>query len=923
MRGLVGRDPELKQLSQVLQDIEERGRTVLLRGDPGVGKTSIVKAVVVLAQESDLVVLQTAGIETETGLPYAGLQFLLGPLLSRVDRLPPAQRRALLTAFGLADGTAPEVFLIALAALNLITEEAASRPLIAIVDDMQWLDPPTNEVLAFLARRISRDPVVIIGTVREGHAVPISSSDTDDIVVSPLSEAASRTVLARTGMDLSPRDMQTILDQAQGNPLALTELPAAWRSAARSGVTSVATAMPLSGRLEKAFAARVTGLPEMTRDTLLVAAINSEGRLAEILAGASVLSGVTVTASALEPAEAAGILRFDETNVHFRHPLVRSGILQYESVSRRQAANQAMGNVLYDQPYRRAWHRSQAVYGPDDDVADELDASHLVSVKRGSIMAAIAALERSAQLTTDSQRRARRLLLAAQLAFGLGRADLVDHLVAEAEQNDLTDLDEARVEYLREIFNDGEPGDSVRVFELSDIAHRSSKSGDVDLALELLMGAALRCWWADTGAEARARVGDVVEGLPLDQHDARCIAAIAISQPIDKGTQTIERLSSVRSETVSDADQLRLLGMAARVVGDEPRAAEFFDRAESKLRDQGRLGLLSHVLAVQAAVYVDLGDWRKAVESVEEGLQLASDTGQPNWSTGIIAVDAMVAALTGDADRAMKRIAEVEAASSFRVINDVLCNAQMARGFNLISQGRHAAAYEALKPVFDPADRRHHPREQFSGVMFLAEAAVRCGQHDDARLIIDRLGKVAIVTSSPVLELQLLYARAVLAEDEAAEILFLDALARDLTRWPWIRARLQLAYGYWLRRQRRVSESRAPLSQALTTFEFIGATSWIAEAQAELGASGIRGVTAKDNESAVKCLSAQELRIARLAAEGLSNREIGQQLYLSPRTVGSHLYHIFPKLGIRTRAQLGARLQSTEVWSDGDEQRRP
>ena len=435
---LIGRRAEMDALLSVIDAVETRGRALLVRGDPGVGKTSVVHATIEAAKDAGRFVLETAGIETEAALPYAGLHYLLAPLLGSIGALPMVQQQAVLTAFGLAEGPPPELFLVALATLNLMTDQAASRPVVVVIDDMQWLDLPTNEVMAFVARRISEDPVVIIGVLREGHTIAFSSAHPDEIEIRGLNEASSREVLSRTATDLSLRDRETILDQARGNPLALTELPAAWRSAGPSKVTAIAAVLPLSGRLERTFATRVTELPAITRDALLIAAINSEGSLAEVLAAASVLSGAPVAASVLESAERVGILRFDETHIEFRHPLVRSGILQNESVSRRQSANAAMGHVLYDQPYRRAWHRAHAVYGPDDTVADELYDSHFECIARGAIMAAISALERAAQLSNDSNVRGRRLLLAAQHAFGLGRADLVDHLITAAERNDLS-----------------------------------------------------------------------------------------------------------------------------------------------------------------------------------------------------------------------------------------------------------------------------------------------------------------------------------------------------------------------------------------------------------------------------------------------------------------------------------------------------
>jgi hypothetical protein len=263
--------------------------------------------------------------------------------------------------------------------------------------------------------------------------------------------------------------------------------------------------LPLTARLERAFAARIAELPPLTRDAVLVAAVDYSDELPEILAGTSVLAGQPAGVEVLEPAATVGLIRLDDLHVHFRHPLVRSGVLQLETMARRYAANAALAEVLVGQPYGRTWHRAQSITGPDDAVADELEESCRISLRRGSAIGAIWALERSAQLTTDSARRGRRLLLAAEHAFGLGRADLVDQLLTRASRTNLSRLDRARMEWLREIFNDGVPGDAGRVFELCGIALESVEAGDRDLALNLLLGAALRCWWADTGSAARSR----------------------------------------------------------------------------------------------------------------------------------------------------------------------------------------------------------------------------------------------------------------------------------------------------------------------------------------------------------------------------------------------------------------------------------
>jgi ATP/maltotriose-dependent transcriptional regulator MalT len=359
-------------------------------------------------------------------------------------------------------------------------------------------------------------------------------------------------------------------------------------------------------------------------------------------------------------------------------------------------------------------------------------------------------------------------------------------------------------------------------------------------------------------------------------------------------------------ESIGDADALRLLGLAAHAIGDEVRCADLLDRAVARLRADGRLGLLPHVFGVQIQASSELGDWRTAAAAAEEGRRLAAETGQPIWSTGTLVGDARAVALCGDTDAALDLAARAEAAAEHAKLNDLLACAQLARGIAWASAGAYEDAYAAIRRMFDPADPSYHHRELFAAIMSLAETAVRAGQRDDARAVVAVVERTAEITPSPLLHVHLRYARAVLADDNEAELLYLDALGHDLARWPLARARLELAYGGWLRRQRRNAESRAPLRSAHTVFDIIGARSWAEQARTELRAAGGRAATR--GPTADEVLSPQEMQIARLAAGGLSNREIGQRLYLSHRTVGSHLYRIFPKLGITSRTQLASRI---------------
>ena len=891
----IPRGAELSVIGDTLARIHGGGRALLIRGDPGIGKTWLLDRSADLAAAAHLVVLRIAGREGSSPPAFAGLSDLLAPMMSQVDQLPPVQAQALRTALGSSGGTPPELFLVALATLTLLADGAATRPVVLIVDDLHWLDGQTVDVLSFLARRLGDDPVVLVAAARPGHPAALSFGDADELVLTGLDRTSALQLLHARG-ELSAPDRAAILEVADGNPLALNELPV-------GGTVRHLPAAPLGHRLQRAFGDSVRTLPAVTRSAVLVAAVSRGEQLGPVLAAGSVLVGRPLTASVFEPAEAAGVVFMDDGRLRFRHPLIRSAVLLHEPVARQQAAHAALATVFEREPARAIWHRAAAVDGPDDAVADDLEREHLRSVDRGDLSAAISALERAAELASDPARRAQRLLLAAHHAYGLGRADLVNRLVTAALASGVSGRDQARVHWLREIFDDGDPADADRVLTLCSTAREAHAAGDGELALNLVLGAAGRCWWADTGSRARTAVLVTADALAGLQDDPRCIAAVAVAAPVLRGNDVLRRLSRHGAETVPDADRLRLLGMAARAVGDDARAADFLDRAETALRAQGRLGHLSHVLALQAFVQVELGDWQRALGSADEAFRLGSETGQPVWASGVGLLQARLSGLRGDVSMAMDGAAAVEVSPQLSGLHQFLASVQLARGIASISAGRYAEAVATLLPLFDPADPHHHPREQLSGIMYLAEAALRCGRLAAAREVLAQMESVAAVTSSPVLANQLLYARAVLADDGAAESLYSTALAHDLSRWPWIRARLQLAYGGWLRRQRRDAEAREPLRLALATLSFIGATTWAAQAYAELRSAGER--FEQSGPPVATVLSPQELQVARWAAAGLSNREIGARLFLSPRTVASHLYRIFPRLGIRSRSQLG------------------
>ncbi|MEU0434031.1 AAA family ATPase [Streptomyces sp. NPDC006290] len=863
---LVGREREVAALAQLLDRTPPRGAVLLMLGDPGIGKSSLLDEAESRGRARGFRILRLAGVECEATFPFAGLHQMVGPVLDHVSLLPRHEREALLAAFGLVEGPPPDLFLISLAVVDLLAAVAADRPVLVAADDVQWLDRQSHEVLTFVGRRVA-GPVVIIAAMRRGHAGSFLHAGFPELAIGRVDDDAAAQILSAHAPGLCPAERRRIQREALGNPLALRELPIAMAAVPSGGLRP----LTLSDRLEHAFAGRGAELPSATRDALLVAAVDPAGDLAEIIAGTSALRGEPVTPEMFDPARAAGLVSVEEDRVAFLHPLMRSGILQAESLARHQAAHGALADAL-DDVYRRTWHLAQSIVGPDDRIADALEANAAQALSRGAVFSAINDLERSAHLTSWSALRGHRLLMAAGHAFGMGREDIVHELLQSAARTDLTDLDRARIEWLGEMF-DHTPGGAARVNELCDLAVRSAPA-DPDLALDILLAAALRCWWADTGPAARARVVACVDRLPETVGDPRHLTALAGVEPVLRARQVIEALT--RTPPGDDGDALLVMGLAAHAVGHMALAAELLARSEVILRRQGRLGLLSQVLTTQSVTYVLLGELVRAADVAEEGKRLAAETGQPAWGAGQLVCDVLLKAFVGDAQEALRRAIEAELREA-RGRNVMLSMLQLARGLVSLAAGRNRDAYRTLRAIFDPAEPSFHQRHGFASLMFLADAAVRAGHREDARELVAELEMIARETPSPLLHIHLSYARGVLATDEDAEDFYLAALRQDLSNWPYARAKLELAYGSWLRRQNRVRQAQSLLTSAQSTFDRIGALPCGDEARLELQATG---APIDWPES-----SAERLRqITELSAQRLPDDEIAERLSL-PRAV--------------------------------------
>jgi DNA-binding CsgD family transcriptional regulator len=897
---LVGRQPELDAIDALLAGVDDSGAALLVRGEPGIGKSVLLTEAGRRGELSGMRVLRASGVQSEAHLPFSGLHQLLRPLLGGVDDLPSPQRAALEAAFGMSEGSAPDLFLIALAVLDLLAEASAATPHLLLVEDANWLDSPSSDVLAFVARRLDSDPIALLAAIRDGFESPLDRAGLPELRLERLGDADAGALLDAVAPGLAEALRERVLAGAAGNPLALVELPIA---SAQLGDGALLPAwLPLTTRLEQAFAARVSELPTATRAVLLVAAMDDGGVLAEVLAAAALLAGEDLVLDDLMPAVTAQLVVVDESDIRFRHPLVRSAIHQAASLSQRHESHAALAEVLAAQPQRRVWHRAASVVGTDEGIAAELEATAVHAHRRGGGLVAVAALERAAKLTAGAERRADCQLRAAELAFELGRRDLVGRILREVETLELAPLDRARVTWIRESFDDGVAGAAAGARSLADAAEQTLAAGETELGVDLLGGAALRCWWGDPGEEACERVLAVAGRLPVDDSDARLLAILAWSDPLRSGASVIDRLSAVRPDPHADGRALRLYGMAATAVGHHELAAGFLAAAVEALRGDGRLALLAQALVLRGWDAVHLGSWHAALPDLEEGGRLAVETSQPYWAARARAGEAMLAGLRGEPDVADALTAEVERVTLPTHVSAALADVQLARGIAALGAGHYADAHDHLQRMFDRSDPAHHLMKSSWAIGDLAEAAAHSDRADGARALVAELEPAAASTPAPRLQVAMRHARAVLAEPGEAEALYRSALDGDLASWPFARARLQLAFGTWLRRHRRVAEARSPLRGARDAFDALGVLPWGERARQELRASGEssrrRTPDARDE------LTPQERQIAQMAGAGLSNREIGQRLYLSHRTIGSHLYRVYPKLGVTSRAEL-------------------
>jgi len=903
---LRGRRGECAVLGGLLAGVRGgRSAVLVLRGEAGVGKSALLDHAV--ASAADLRVVRAAGVEPEMGLAFAGLHQLCGPALDRLGRLPGPQRAALETAFGQEAGPAPDRFLVGLAVLSLLSEAAGERPLVCVVDDAQWLDQASAQVLAFAARRLATESVLMLFAAREPGA---DLRGLPELVVGDLGAVDARELLDsvfRWPMDDRVRDQ--IVAETRGNPLALVELPRGLSPAELAGGFRLPEVLPLPDRIEEEFGRRAAGLPEPTRLLLVAAAAEPTGDPVLLRRAAGRL-GICAQAAAT-PAAKAGLFEFGAL-VRFRHPLVRAAAYQSATSADRRLVHRALAEAAdpHADPDRSAWHRAQAAPGPDEDVAAGLERSAGLAQARGGLAAAAAFLERAAALTPDPAQRAERALVAAQAKLGAGALDAVPKLLGVAMAGPPDELRDARIDLLhaRLVFV-SHPGREAAPLLLK--AARRLERLDVDLAraayLDTMNAAMFAGRLGAPGAlgAGALEVARAARAAPRPSHPLRAPdllldgLAVRSTEGYAAGLPILRRALSTFGRDVAATDELRWLWpacIAAIQLWDDGQWDALSRRHVSLAHDAGALSELPLALSARACLELFAGELTAAAALISEA-RAATEATPGNFAPyGALGL----AAWSGREDEAAAAIGATIAEVTPRGEGIGITITEWANAVLYNGLGRYGEALAAAEQA------RQYPDElglATWSLVELIEAAARTGQTERATGILRRLAESTSAAGTDwALGIEM-RSRALLSGGEFADRLYREAIERlSRTRVRAELARAHLLYGEWLRRQNRRVDARKELRRSYEMLTAMGIEGFAERARRELLATG-ETVRKRAVETAVE-LTAQEAEIARLAADGHTNPEIGAKLFLSPRTVEWHLRKVFTKLAIRSRKEL-------------------
>ncbi|MCD5317033.1 ATP-binding protein [Kineosporia babensis] len=887
---MVGRDAELAVLSALVEGAAVgRGGALVLRGEAGVGKSALLEWAGEEAERAGLRLLSTAGVQAEVHIPYAAVHRLLHAV--------PGVREAVLAAPDMVPFRAATMLLTAIA-------EIGPAVLIA-VDDLQWVDESSWAALAFVARRLNTESAAMVLTARDGGAVErrLNEAGLPERRLETLPEPDAQTLLSEVAPQLSGVLRAQVLDAAAGNPLGLIELGVA---GAKSGsLATLPGSIALSERLERTFSGLVAELPAPTRALLLVAALDDGDDVDEIVRAGAALVNDPAGPEDLEPALQARLVQVnDQMRLRFRHPLLRSALQGTAGPARRRQAHTALADVLGADPERVLWHRAAAADRPDEVLASALDDAAVRARHRQAPGIAQTAFERAARLSEDPTARAQRLLAAADMASEQGNFTETARLLAEIRPQDLPVGERAVYELDVETVHATHWSGGEHLIRVADAIEALERSGDVARLVRLVDRIALRANYSEPDPVTVERLVAAIERAMSVSDDPQLLGGLGLIAPLTRGRYCRPRIRDLLARGGVDPYSTHLLGLAAAAVGDTPTGFALQAMAQVGLREQGRLGMLYTARISQAIGATYLGDARTAMALMPEVEELAREVRAPNWIPTACVAAGAAHALRGELDEAEEQAAAAESMLLAYGRNPLLAGVHQVRGLAALADGRFEEAFSQLHRIFEVADPGFHPSTGHHLLGFLAEAAAGCGGTAQLRRLVAELAPVAETSRSPALLTGLGYAEAVLSDTAEA---YEKAVGEDLTGRPFELARRRHAYGAWLRRHRQPAESRPLLRAAAATFDSLGALAWAERSRNELRASG---ESLRRNSSAEE-LTPQERQIARLAAEGLSTREIAERLSLSPRTVSTHLSRIYRKLGIRSRSQLSRFIPNT------------
>ena len=913
---LVGRDAEVDRLRRFWQAAGSQGGSLVLSGEQGTGKTALLDHLRHAAAGEGATVLAASGAEAEAGVPFACLNMLLMPAHDALAQLGDRHRHALGVALGLAPGEPGPRVTVTRALLALFTHLAANAPVLLVLDDVDWFDEPSSAVLGDLARHLGGGRVGILAAGRPAGNPHFTTGALPRLTLEPLNATAAGMLLDAQAPNLLPRERQQVLQEAEGNPLALLELARTaigqhgargteWRSAA------------MSPRLRRVYGPRVEALPATTRRLLLLAALDRSGTL-----GAALAAAVEVESwrGSLEPAERAGLVQpwtAADQRVAFTHPLVRTTVVELaDDVELRDAHRALAGAVAPDGDLRhRAWHSAQAALEPSEKVATLLERAARGSLQAGDATGAVDMLLRAADLSPEGVDRSRRLSEAAYTAANVtGDLHGVIPLLADARLDDPVGgrtLETATAAAYVLMQGEGDVHTAHRLLVGAIEAHQSLAGGQSSALVEALHSLVSVCFYGGSAElwppfyAALARTGSE---LPL----SLSLWVRTLADPARASVDDVRRVQSAMALVEREPNFLELWRVSASglYVDQLEHARTGLWRVVEDGRSGGAVTMAINSLTLLQFDALYSGRWDDAQHMGAEALELCDVHGYRLVSWPVRYGQALVAASRGDYEASAALTAAITQWAEPRRIRSTLRYASHVRTMEALGRGDFDEAFRQASMISEPGTLPRHVPQALRVGLDLVEAAVRTGRQVDARAHVEVMRGLGIAALSSRLALLVGAAEALVSPVDTADDVFAETLSGpDVDRWPFDLARVQLLHGEHLRRVRAVSRARVPLESALETFEFLAARPWAARARSELLATGLNRENGHDGLTVLTSrLTSRELEVASMAATGLTNKQVGQRLGMSPRTVGAHLYRVYSKLDVGSRAALNDAL---------------